>query len=337
MVINILPSIIGLGVALWLLPRMDWRSWQARYGLSTYLGVFIVSVLRTPEVALAIDAWVGAPEASRLLQYLTMTGVAMAWSQICLSIAPPEIRRRRWIILLLPLFVAAIVGLWLQGLTDAGHAVSYLDRSNSSIAITVIAQLLLFLVTMGIGFPTTYHCLQVDHNPAARIRLSAAVGMQLATGIMTGAVVGLHLAILLGWLSHSYQSGVVSALVLLTALLYLATALPAGVSLRLALVARRAHRWVQIHQLRTLERQAAALLGQLPKDVNLEDMFRSPDYVLYTLVIAVLDRRKSLEHHHDRRARALGIFIYRVAMSAQHYSGVVHYLQQGSKKSWTQM
>lgn len=327
---EIISCLCAWAVAVWLLPRLNWRSWQARYSLATYLGVIVVATLRLPTVANWLNYVSGLMDVSRLLQYLTMIGLAQAWAQICFGIAPTENRARRWIFQLAPLTGLAVMGLWSFGAWSSPYPEAHLLRSNFSLSITMLAQWQVFATTLGIGLPTTVYCYAKETNPALRLRYSATVCMQMAAGVMTGTVIGIHAVMLLGGLPRDYVSSAINGLMLLTAGLYLISVFPArwyG-----ALVGSVNHlrhlRW--LHRLRQLELALAERLGQAPKPLGWREVIVSPDYVLYTLVIAILDARKRLHLSDCARARQFAVQLDLVAQSAPTYMELVQHLNRST-------
>jgi len=89
-------------VVVWTLFRIDWRSRYVRYSFATFLCILLVALFRIPRFAQAIDRTLNVPDVGHVLQYLFTTGTAVAWALVCLSIAPANIQKRRWLLALVP-------------------------------------------------------------------------------------------------------------------------------------------------------------------------------------------------------------------------------------------
>jgi hypothetical protein len=200
-------------------------------------------------------------------------------------------------------------------------------RSDFSLAITMLAQWQVFATTLGIGLPTTAYCYARETNPALRLRYAANLLMQLSAGVMTGTVIGVHAVMMLDWLPRDYLSTAINSLMLLTGLLYLISVLPLrGYSQVVRLVQHfRQIRW--IYNMRRLEVQIAERVGQPSKQITWHEVMINPDYVLYTIVIAILDARKRLHISECAQARQLAADLDLLAQRAPTYAEVVSQLR----------
>lgn len=325
---EILSCVFAWAVAVWLLPRLDWRSWQARYSLVTYVGVVVVATLRLPIVAQFLDRSSSLTDLSRLLQYWAMVGLALAWAHICIGIAPAENQSRRWIVKLAPIICLAIGGVWWVGSWQHSTSILNSPRSDFSLSITMLAQWQVFATTVGIGFPTTTYCFQREPNSAVRLRYASTLLMQLAAGIMTGTVMAIHGVMLLDGLPRAYQSSAINGLMLVTGVLYLVSVLPLKWYVTVARLMQHVRNIGWVYKIRRLERSVARRVGQSPKTFAWRDWLLTPDYVLYTLVIAILDARKRLHANECAHARQFARHLDSIAKNTQNYTEVVLQLQR---------
>jgi len=224
----------------------------------------------------------------------------------------------------------AILALWWRQVASGQPIHSYFVRtSDDSVAITITAQLVLFTTLIGIGLPTMLHSFQTETNPALRLRLLALVSTQVTASVMTGVVITLHCLILYDLLPRDYHSSAVTLLMGLTAGVYGLSVLPAGFYNRLVFTVRYVRQLWQVHRVRQLELETATLLGHQPQAAGIRDTLRAPDYVLYTLVIAILDRRKFLHINLHPGAKAIAVALDELSPQATNYPALVRRLQRG--------
>lgn len=327
--VDVLLVALAWAVVAWFAPRIDWRAWQARFSFFTYIGIVLAATFRNATVALAVDTWAGLPDLSRLLQYLATTGIAVAWMLVCFSIAPPAVRRQRWLLGYAALAVVAMIGLWAMQVGSGQAVQAYALRTNDySVWTTLVAQSVLCLTSLLVGLPTQVHSFRLEPNPVLRLRLAASAGLQLSAVAMTGAVIGVHLLILAGVLPRDHNSRLITGLMLLTALAFIVTILPAAVYAGAVRGLRHLKRLWQLVGVRRFEQQTAAALGQRAMPLVWPEAVRAPDYALYTLVIAILDRRKALRESERPEARPLNEALGELGETSVPYARLVRGLQR---------
>ena len=311
----------------WAAVRTDFRARAARLPLLTFTCITLVATFRNPAVALAVDRAVGLPDLGRLLAYLAMTGTAAFWGLFCLTLAPPDVQRRAWLLRLTKPVVAGLILLWLLEVASGQPVQDYSLRTNDlSIAVTVIAQLFLFLVVTGLGLPTMLHSVQEEIVPALRLRLAMLCSSQVFASIMTASVIALYLLVLLDILPPDFQSPFIFVLMLMTTLAYAAGLLPVRFYTRLALGIDYLRHWYHLMRIRMLERRTAELLGLSPKPFPLKEALAYPDYVTYVYVIGILDRRKTLFSSQSPPAQAIAATLDNLCTRDAQYRDVVRHL-----------
>ena len=143
-----------------------------------------------------------------------------------------------------------------------------------------------------------------------------------------GTTVVVYLLMVGHALPRNFYDFFAQPLLVILALTYAATFLPAAAYARLVLASDHVRALWRVGRLRRLERDTARLLDDQTVPVDLADLLRVPDYILYTLVIAILDRRKALNASQAPSARALAAQIEGVSARSSNYPDLVSQLQR---------
>ena len=303
------------------------RSGQAHYYFASIVGLAIAAAAEIPAVALMIDHLAGVQDLGRVLQYVSAAAAASAWALACLDLYPP-IRSRRWLLGFAPVLAVVISALWWSAVANHLSLREEPSRSTQSVLLTMAVHGYFFILVAGIFLPTLFHKWGQEQDRALRLRLSVLITVQLIIGVWSGTTVVVYLLMVGHVLPRNFYDFFAQPLLVLLALAYAATFLPAAAYARLVLASDHVRAWWRVGRLRPLESDTARLLGQKSVSVGVVDLLRAPDYVLYTLVIAILDRRKALHASQTPNARALAARIEGITARSPDYPGLISQLQR---------
>jgi hypothetical protein len=292
----------------------------------------IAAAAEVPAVALTIDRLASVPNLGRVVQYGSAAAATSAWALACFDLCP-DIRGRRWLLGLAPVLAAVVLGLWWSAALDRASLSEDPWRSIQSILLTLTVHGYFLLFVVAIFLPALLHKWRGEQDRALRLRLSVLITVQLIIGVWSGTTVVVYLLMLGHALPRNFYDFFAQPLLIVLALTYAATFLPAAAYARQVLAFDHVRAWWRVGRLRRLERDTARLLNHQPMPVALADLLRIPDYVLYTLVIAVLDRRKSLYASPAPNARALAAAIEGASTHSLDYAGLVSQLQRLAPRS----
>jgi hypothetical protein len=303
------------------------RSGQARYYFVTMAGLTVAAAAEMPAVALTIDHLTGVPDLGRVLQYVSAAAAASSWDLACLDLCP-AIRARRWLLGLAPVLAVVISLLWWSAVASHVSLREESWRSIQSVLLTMAVHGYFFILVAGIFLPTLFHKRGQEQDRALRLRLSVLITVQLVIGVWSGTTVVVYLLMVGRVLPLNFYDFFAQPLLVALALTYAATFLPAAAYARLVLASDHVRAWWRVGRLLRLERDTARLLDDQSVPVDLADLLRVPDYVLYTLVIAILDRRKALYASQAPSACALATEIEGVSARSLDYPGLISQLQR---------
>lgn len=333
MTIDSLTAIICWIAVIWGMFRIDLRSRRAIYSFVTFVCITLVATFRNPSVAYVIDRLADFPDLGRMLSYLATTGTATSWALVCLSLAPPVVQRRRWLLGLAPLTVVVLLFLWAQEIGSGQPVQEYLYRTNNfSVAMTLFAQAYLFAILIGIGMPTLIYNFMAETSPALRLRLTMLTSTQIFAAIMTGTVIGIYTLVINNALPRDYQSPMIMVLMVLTALSYAFSLVPVKLYTHLALLIEHLRQLRGIRPIRRLERRTARLLGLTPRPIHFSDAVNAPDYTEYQLVISIVDRRKSLRATPTSAAQAMADILDEICNKTSNYHDLVKQFQHAGHR-----
>jgi hypothetical protein len=303
------------------------RSGQARYYFVTIFGLTVAAAAEMPAVALTIDRLTGVPDLGRVLQYVSAAAAASSWALACLDLCP-TIRARRWLLGFAPVLAVVVSALWWSAVANHVSLREEPWRSTQAVLLTMAVHGYFFILVTGIFLPALFHMRGQEQDRALRLRLSVLITVQLVIGVWAGTTVVVYLLMVGYMLPRNFYDFFAQPLLVLLTLTYAATFLPAAAYARLVLAFDHVRALWRVGRLRRLERDTARLLDDQTVPVDLADLLRVPDYILYTLVIAILDRRKALNASQAPNARALAAQIEGVSARSSNYPDLVSQLQR---------
>ena len=323
--INGLAALVGWGMILWRLPRVRLRSTDAFYAFATLVCFTLAATFSTPFVVSWVDSHIQLPAGSLVAEYVFAIAAASFWALSCLSL-DVSLRRRRWLILLAPVALVGLLTTWLIYLPEMGSARS--GNTTGELILTTLVHAYAFAIVATIAVPALGH--RIANEPALPIRLRflTILATQVILAIWLGARMTLGPLVLLGILPRTYSFSFVNVLIGLMILAYMGSLLPPIAFARMARWAVYWRDWTSLRRLKRIERRTAQMLNASPLDVSFAEAMRTPDYALYRVAIAILDRRKALRVSQNDKAKRLAWRIDRLVTECPGYSELVESLRK---------
>ena len=326
---NVLAALVGWAMILWRLPRVQLRSAHSRYTFATLVCFTLAASFTIPLLDNWIDTATRLPALSLILEYLFAIAAAVVWALSCLSL-DESLRSRRWLLWLAPIVLAAMLLTWWMFLPEL--AVARSETANGELLITSLVQAYALAIVVAIAVPALSS--QIANEPALpiRIRLLCILATQLILAVWLGARAMLGPLVLVGILPRTISFSFINVLVGLMIVAYTASLLPPAVLVNLSRRLVRIRDWYTLARLRRVERQTAALLGIRAIEISLAEAWGTPDYALYRVAIAILDRRKALKALPNRDAQAIADRLNRLVVEVPDYFGLLRRIQTLSLK-----
>jgi MFS family permease len=315
----------GWAMILWRLPRVQFHSAHARCTFATLVCFTLAASFATPLLDRWLDDATRLPALSLIVEYLFAIAAAVVWALSCLSL-DESLLSRRWLLWLAPLLSLAILLTWWLFLPEMAAARS--DTANGELLITTLAQGYAFAIVAIIAAPALSSQVTNESALPIRIRLLCILGTQIILAIWLGARIILGPLVLIGVLPRTFPFSFINVLVGLMILAYTASLLPPAALIYLSRRVVHLRDWLALARLRRLERQTAVLLEASPIDVPLAEAWSTPDYSLYRVAIAILDRRKALKASPNRNAQQFAERLDQLVASAPDYFGLLRQLEK---------
>ncbi len=311
------------GLLAWQAPRLQLRSPRSTYTFLTLLFLALAATTQVPSAAAALDALARLPDLGRVLQYSFALLAASSWAVSATYLAPALAPRRRWLMLLF--LVGAVMGLiWAAALAQGETVREDTLHNRYSLALSAVAHAYLLMVTVTFSLPALAHTLRTESAPQLRYRLwmltsaHSLIGIWMVTSLVTYALIAL------GVLPRTLQSPFPAALMLAVLLAYGLAFLPTQAALRIARFVNQLHTAWRCLLLRRLQTRIGRLLAEPAPPLPVGDLARSPEFALYTTVIAILDRRKALHASPNPQARRIAKALDAIGRSDQGYTSVLN-------------
>jgi hypothetical protein len=297
MIFNHLMTLIFWGVTLWQIPRTDMRNSRTRLGFMTLAGITLLSTIRNPVIALAVDNFFHAPDLGHLLEYCLAIVAAFSWALVCMILAQTSVGRRRWLLYLTPVIVGGLIAVWYFSLQAQATVQEYFYgvRSNYSLALTVLGHTYVVIILTGIGIPATRYYRQQLTNAVLRLRFLMIIVLQILIVVLSGSVILVHGLMMFDVLPRTYQSPLILWLILLMSLAWIISLFPAKVYAFLILTLEYLEQMRQLSIIQRLEKHIASLLALSPHPVSLYEAIFAPGFARLHLVVAIIDLHKSLQ------------------------------------------
>ncbi|MCC7362073.1 MAG: hypothetical protein IT317_21490 [Anaerolineales bacterium] len=325
MSINGLAALVGWGMILWRLPRVQLRSAHALYTFATLVCFTLAATFSAPFVASWVDTRTRLAALSLLVEYLCAIAAAGVWALSCLSL-DKALRSRRWLIALAPAIAAGLLAIWWAFLPEMTPARS--ETATGELLFTALAQGYALAIVAAIAVPALARRAASEPALPIRFRLLCILATQIILAVWLGARTILGPLVLLGALPRTYSFSFVNMLIGLMILAYTASLLPPRFLIDLARWVVRGRDWLTLRRLCHVERQTARLLNALPVAVPLAEAWSIPDYAIYRVAIAILDRRKALGATPSSKAQGLAMRLNQLVAESPDYFEVVRRLQR---------
>lgn len=323
-----LAAVVGWLMIAWRLLPVKLSSPETRYSFATLLCFTLAASLDSPLIASWIDQFTRLPSLSKVLEYSFAIAAASVWALTCLSL-DGLLAGRRWLLALAPVSLLAMLLIWGLGIISSQSPRTDFFQTDYSLTIVLIIHTYAFAIVAGIAIPALGHSLDREKESLPlRLRLIMIFTTQTILAVWLASRVALTLFLLLGLLPRTYQFSFVQTLIILMIIAYTGSLLPARAYIYLAHTIRYLQYLQQLIRIRKLEISTARLLGFHPHSISAYEALRVPDYVLYTLVIAILDRRKSLCASGRPSAQRLGVKLGEIAETALKYTDLVKHLEK---------
>lgn len=325
MSMNGLAALVGWGMILWRLPRVQLGAPQAAYAFATLVCFTLAATFSTPIVAIRVDSVTRLSGAGMVLEYTFAIAATAAWALNCLHL-DPSLRRRRWLVRLAPVVFLGLVALWWLFLAEVETVAA--ENTNGEVLLTTLVHAYAFVSVVSISVPALGH--RAEREPALpiRLRLLFILSTQIILAIWLGARVILGPSIVLGLLPRTYSFAFIKVLIGLMILAYVGSLLPPAAFVRLARAVVHMRTVTALRRLRRIERRTANLLGSPQMDLSLDEALRTPEYAVYRTVIAILDRRKALRQAADPAAQQWAWRLDELVQRAPGYGELVQGLQR---------
>ncbi len=296
MIFNHLMTLIFWGVTLWQIPRTDMRNSRARLGFITLAGITLLSTVRNPVIALAVDNFFHAPDLGHVLEYCSAIVAGFSWALVCMILAQTSVGHRRWLLYITPVIGGMLIAVWYSSLKHQLPIQEYFYgvRSNHSLALTVLGHTYVVIILTGIGIPATLYYRQQLTNAVLRLRFLMIVILQVLIVVLSGSVLFVHLLMMFDILPRTYQSPLILWLILLMSLAWVLSLFPAKTYAFLVLTLEYLKQMQQLSIIQRLEKHIASLLALSPHPISLYEAIFAPGFARLHLVVAIIDLHKSL-------------------------------------------
>jgi hypothetical protein len=211
---------------------------------------------------------------------------------------------------------------WLSYLPELGSQDS-VKESNGGLLLNTLLHVYSFAVVMAIALPALSRRIQCEQVPSTRLRLGFILATQIILGIWLGARMVLSPMILAGLVPRSYSFGFVNVLIALMIVVYSISLLPPRYFSPLVSGAERFGRWRELYRVKQVERHTARLLSRAALELPAAEWLATPDFTLYRVVIAILDRRKALRQAPSPGARRLAWQLDEITVEGAPYPELV--------------
>lgn len=325
MSMNGIAALVGWAMILWRLPRVQLRSVHARYTFATLVCFTLAATFSTPLVIAWVDGRTGLPGLSFVTEYLFAIAAAVVWALSCLSL-DNTLLSRGWLLWLAPVVMVCLLAIW--WFFQPELRAESLGRSDGEILLTVLAQGYAFAIVTSIAVPVLARRVTNETALPIRLRLVCILATQVILAVWLGATMTLGPLVLFGVAPRSSSFSFVNVLIALMILAYTMSLLPPPALVYVAKRMIRVRDWIALRRLRRVERRIAQLLDVAPIGISRDEAWDTPEYSLYRVTIAILDRRKSLDAAASDSARRLGWRLNQLVTTAPDYFQLVRELQR---------
>jgi hypothetical protein len=221
----------------------------------------------------------------------------------------------------------AFAGVWYVYLSEMRRA-DNVETSTGAFLLNTMLHAYAFIIVVAIALPSLGRRIHREPAHPIRMRLAAILATQIIMGVWLGARMVLSPIILMGFLPRTYPFTFVNSLIGLMILAYSASLLPPSTFGMFARAGERMWDWQMLYRAIKIERLTAHVLGQPTVQLSVRELLSTPDFALYRVIIAILDRRKALRQAASPQSRDLAWQLDLIAAASPEYPDLVASLKQ---------